>query len=124
TAYFLNLTVKTPIPVVVVGAQRPPNGLSSDAGVNLVSAVRVAMSPNARGLGVLVVLNDEIQAAREVTKGSTHRLETMRSHDLGMPGYADPDGRVEIYRSPTRRRAPDTEFDVSGRTELPRVGIA
>ena len=65
-----------------------------------------------RGLGVLVVLNDEIQAAREVTKTSTLRLETFRSHDLGMLGYADPDGRVAIYRRPTRRHAPDTEFDV------------
>ena len=124
TAYFLNLTVKTTIPVVLVGAQRPPNVLSSDAGVNLVNAVRVAMSTSARALGVLVILNDEIQAAREVTKGSTHRLETMRSHDLGMLGYADPDGNVVIYRSPTRKRAPDTEFDVHGRTDLPRVGIA
>jgi len=124
TAYFLNLTVKTAVPVVLVGAQRPPNGLGSDAGVNLVNAVKVAIAPSARGLGVLVVLNEEIQAAREVTKGSTHRLETMRSHDLGMLGYADPDGTVVIYRSPTRRRAPDTEFDVLAMRDLPRVGIA
>jgi L-asparaginase len=124
TAYFLNLTLKVDLPVVVVGAQRPPNGLSTDAGLNLVNAVRVAASPAARGLGVLVLLNDEIQAAREVTKGSTYRLETFRSHDLGMLGYADPDGRVSIYRAPTRRHAPDTEFDVRGRTDLPRVDIA
>ena len=59
-----------------------------------------------------------------MTKTSTLRLETFRSPDLGMLGYADPDGRVAIYRRPSRRHAPDTEFDVRGRTELPRVDIA
>ncbi|WP_282608727.1 asparaginase [Pelagibius sp. Alg239-R121] len=124
TAYFLNLTLKTSIPVVLVGAQRPKNALGSDAGPNLVNAVQVAASPEARALGVLVVLNEEIQAAREVTKTSTHRLETFRSPDLGMLGYADADGRVAIYRRPARRYAPDCEFDVSGRDGLPRVDIA
>jgi L-asparaginase len=73
---------------------------------------------------VLVLLNDEIQAAREVTKTSTLRLETFRSPDVGMLGYADPDGRVAIYRRPARRHAPTTEFDVHGRRDLPRVDIA
>jgi L-asparaginase len=113
TAYLLNLAVRADLTVVVVGAQRPASGLSSDAGMNLVGALRVAAAPEARGLGVLVLLNDEIQAAREVTKTSTLRLETFRSADLGMLGYADPDGRVAIY-----------EFDVSGRRDLPRVDIA
>jgi L-asparaginase len=123
TAYFLGLTLKVDATVVVVGSQRPASGLSSDAGLNLLNAVRVAGSREARGLGVLVLLNDEIQAAREVTKSSTLRLETFRSPDLGMLGYADPDGRVAIYRKPARRHAPATEFDVRGRTELPRVDI-
>jgi len=124
TAYFLNLTLKVDATVVVVGAQRPATGLSSDAALNLVNAVRVAAAPEARGLGVLVLLNDEVQAARDVTKSSTLRLETFRSPDLGMLGYADPDGRVAIYRRPVRRHAPDTEFDVRGRSDLPRVDIA
>ncbi len=124
TAYFLNLTVQADITVVVVGAQRPASGLGSDAGMNLVAALRVGAAPEARGLGVLVVLNDEIQSAREVTKTSTLRLETFRSADLGMLGYADPDGRVAIYRRPARRHAPATEFDVRGRRDLPRVDIA
>jgi L-asparaginase len=124
TAYFLNLTLKTERPVVVVGSQRPSNALSTDAGMNLLAAVRVAGALEAFGLGVLVLLNDEIQAAREVTKASTYRLETFRSHDLGMLGYADPDGRVAIYRAPTRRRPPATEFDVRGLGALPRVDIA
>jgi L-asparaginase len=124
TAYFLNLTLRADVTVVLVGAQRPATGLSSDAGLNLLNAMRVAGAPEARGLGVLVLLNDEIQTARDVTKTSTLRLETFRSPDLGMLGYADPDGRVAIYRRPSRRHAPDTEFDVRGRTDLPRVDIA
>jgi L-asparaginase len=124
TAYFLNLTAKVDVPIVVVGAQRPFSGLSSDARMNLVGAVRVAAAAEARGLGVLAVLNDEIQAARDVTKSSTLRLETFRSPDVGMLGYSDPDGRVAIYRRPTRRHAPDTEFDVRTASDLPRVDIA
>lgn len=123
TAYFLNLSLKTELPVVLVGAQRPKNALGSDAGPNLFNAIQVAASREARGLGVLVVLNEEIQAAREVTKTSTHRLETFRSPDLGMLGYADADGRVSIYRRPTRCHAPDTEFDLRGMKDLPRVDI-
>lgn len=124
TAYFLNLVLKTSLPVVLVGAQRPKNALGSDAGPNLVNAIQVAASPQARGLGVLVLLNEEIQAAREVTKTSTHRLETFQSPDLGMLGYADADGRIAIYRRPARRHAPDTEFDVGDLVTLPRVDIA
>jgi L-asparaginase len=124
TAYFLNLTLQTEVPLVVVGSQRPANMISSDAAMNLLGAVRTAGSREARGLGVLVLLNDEIQAAREVTKTSTSRLETFRTPDLGMLGYADADGCIAIYRRPTRRHAPDTEFDVRGRRELPRVDIA
>jgi len=123
TAYFLNLTVKISLPVVVVGAQRPSSALSSDAGMNLVNAVRVAASPAARGMGVLVVLNDEIHAAREVTKTSTMRLQTFRTPDFGVLGHADGDA-VEFYRQPLRRHAPDTVFDVGTIDALPRVDIS
>ncbi|MBT5110468.1 MAG: asparaginase [Rhodospirillaceae bacterium] len=123
TAYFLNLTVKTDVPVVMVGAQRPASAFGADGGMNLYNAIRVAGSREARGLGVLVVLNDEIQAAREVTKTSTYRLQTFRTPDFGVLGHADGDGSIAIYRHPTRRHAPDTEFDVGDLTELPRVDI-
>src|SRR5208283_364207 len=63
-----------------------------DAGMNLVNAIRVAASPEARDMGVLVVLNDEIHAAREVTKTSTLRLQTFRTPDFGVLGHADGDG--------------------------------
>lgn len=123
TAYFLNLTVKLDIPVVLVGAQRPASALSTDAGLNLVNAIRTAGAPDSRGRGVLVVLNDEIHAAREVTKTSTLRLHTFKSPDFGPLGHADAD-RIAYYRAPQRRHAPDTIFDVQGRDSLPRVDIA
>lgn len=123
TAYFLNLTAKTDLPVVVIGAQRPSTGFATDAGSNLLAAVRTAGSAAARGLGVVVLLNEEIQAAREVTKTSTLRLETFKTPDLGMLGYADPDGSVAIYRKPTRAHTLASEFDVSDVAELPRVDI-
>ena len=123
TAYALNLTLKTSVPVVLTGAQRPPSALSSDAGLNLVNALRVAASPESRGMGVLVVLNDEIHAAREVAKTSTLRLQTFRSPDFGALGHADGD-RVAFYRRPLRRCAPDTAFDIRTLSALPRVDIA
>ena len=125
TAYFLNLTLKIDRPVVVTGAQRPASGLSTDGFLNVVNALRVAGSEAARGLGVLVMLNDEIHAAREVAKTSTQRLQTFRTPDFGALGHADAD-RVAVYRRPLRRRAPDTEFDVRGATaaDLPRVDVS
>lgn len=123
TAYALNLTLKIPHPVVLVGAQRPASALSTDAALNLVNAVRVAASPDARGMGVLAVVNDEIQAARDVTKTSTLRLQTFRTHDFGVLGHADGDA-VVFYRRPLRRCYPDTEFDSRAFDALPRVDIS
>lgn len=123
TAYALNLGLKTDIPVVLTGAQRPASALSTDAGMNIFNAVRLAACTEARDLGVLVCLNDEIQSAREVTKTSNGRLQTFRSPDFGALGHVDGD-RIVIYRSPTRRRTPDTEFDLRKIEQLPRVDIA
>jgi L-asparaginase len=122
TAYFLNLAIKSPAPVVVVGAMRPSSALGADGGMNLFNAVRVAGSPMSRGMGAMVVLNDEINAARDVTKTSNYRVQTFVSRDFGILGYTDGDA-VTFYRRPIRRGAPDTEFDVSGLKELPRVDI-
>jgi len=121
TAYYLNLVLKTDKTVVLVGAQRPPTGLSTDAYLNLVNGARVAAAPAARGMGVLVCLNDEIHAARDVTKTSTMRLQTFRSPDFGLLGHADGD-RIAIYRRPVRVHAPNTPFDAGA--ALPRVDMA
>ncbi|MEE2688250.1 MAG: asparaginase [Pseudomonadota bacterium] len=123
TAYFLNLVAKVEIPIVLVGAQRPASGMGTDSGINLVNAIRTAGHPESRGRGVLGVLNDEIHFSRDMTKTSTLRQQTFKSPDFGLLGHADWD-KVAYYRMPERRRAPDTEFDVRGMTNLPRVDIA
>jgi L-asparaginase len=122
TAFFLNLTLATAVPVVLVGAQRPASALGTDAGMNLVNALRVAASPEALGKGVLVVLNDEIHAARDVVKTSTYRVQTFRSADFGALGHADGDG-VHFYRAPLGAHMPDTPFARLDLTTLPRVDI-
>ena len=123
TAWVLNLVLKIDVPVVLIGSQRPASGLSTDAAINLVNGVRTAASPDSRGRGVLVLLNDEIQAAREVTKTSNWRMQTFRTPDFGILGHADGD-RIAYYRKPERRHMPDTEFDLAGLDALPRVDIA
>jgi L-asparaginase len=122
TAFFLNLTLASVQPVVLVGAQRPASALGTDAGMNLVNALRVAGSTEARGKGVLVVLNDEIHAARDVVKTSTYRLQTFRSADFGALGHVDGDG-VHFYRAPVRAHMPDTQFAHLELKVLPRVEI-
>ena len=124
TGYFLNLTVKSRKPVVITGAMRPPSGLGTDAEVNLIDCVRVAAAPQSVGRGVLTVMNNEIQAARDVTKTNSHRLETFRSNELGFLGYADSDEQAVFYRTPTKAHTQDTEFDVEAEEALPRVDIA
>jgi len=123
TAYALSLTLTVPMPVVLVGSQRPMSSLSSDAGLNLVAAVRTAACPDSRGRGVLVVLNDEIQAAREVTKTSVARLQTFRTPDFGILGHVDGES-VRYYRRSERAHAPGTPFDIRCLTALPWVDVA
>lgn len=123
TAYFLNLTVKSDRPVVITGAMRPPTALGTDADINILDGIRLAASPEARGKGVLTMLNGEIHAAREVTKTNTYRLETFRPQDFGFLGYVDSDHRVVFYREPTRRHTYQTEFRVKEADALPSVEI-
>ena len=118
TAYFLQLTIKSRKPVVITGAMRPPT-----ADINLMDAIRVASSPEASSMGVLTILNNEIHSGRDVHKSNTLRVETFRPNELGFLGYADSDGEVMFYRSPTRKHTWDTDFNVDNRTELPRVDI-
>jgi L-asparaginase type II len=122
TAYFLNLTVKSDRPVVLVGSMRPSTAISADGPINLLNGVRTAITPDARGKGVLVVLDDEINAARDVTKTNTLRVETFRAPELGLLGYVDGD-RVSFYRASTRRHTSRSEFDVTNVERLPSVAI-
>ena len=122
TAYFLNLTVRSDKPVVMVGAMRPATAISADGPLNLLNAVRTAISPEAKNKGALIVLNDEINAARDTTKTNTLRVETFRAPELGILGYIDED-KVSFYRATTRRHTANSEFDVTSLTTLPKVSI-
>ena len=123
TAFFLNLTLRTAQPVVLVGAQRPASAIGSDDVMNLVAALRVAGAAEARGKGVLVVLNDEIHAARDVVKTATYRLQTFRSLDFGALGHVDGDG-VYFYRAPLGAHMPEAPFAaLEFAAPVPRVDI-
>jgi len=121
-AYFLNLTARTDKPVVVVGSMRNPSTLGYEGAANLLEGFRVAASPDAKGKGVMVVLNDEINAAREVTKTDALRLSTFQSRPYGLLGVVDSD-RVVFYRSGVKRNTARSEFDISSVTKLPRVDV-
>jgi L-asparaginase len=123
TAYFLNLVLKTDRPVVVVGSMRPSSAISADGDLNLANAVRVAAEPQSRGRGCLVVMNDAIFNARDVTKNSTYRVEAFQSRDVGPLGFADADGKVVYYHRPERKHTTQTEFDVGTAKALPRVDV-
>ena len=121
-AYFLNLTVHAEKPVVVVGSMRNASTLGYEGAANLLEGFRVASSPDARGKGVLVVLNDEINAARDVTKTDALRLNTFQSRGYGVLGVVDAD-RVVFYRNPVKRHTSRSEFDITSVTKLPRVDV-
>ncbi len=118
TAYFLDLTTNGTKPVILVGAQRPASDPDSDGPRNLLDAIRVALAPDAAGKGVLVVMNGQINAARDVTKANTSQVETFRSLEFGPLGLVDAE-RVRFYRSPMR----GTSFQVKSGTQLPQVDI-
>ena len=118
TAYFLDLTTVGVKPVILVGAQRPASDPDSDGPRNLLDAVRVAISPAATGKGVMVVMNGQISAARDVTKTNTNRVETFRGLEFGPLGVADAE-RVRFYRTPSQHQT----FTIDSTTRLGRVDI-
>jgi L-asparaginase len=121
-AYFLNLTVRSDKPVAVVGSMRNPSTLGYEGAANLLEGFRVAASPAARGRGVMVVLNDEINAAREATKTDALRLGTFQTRGYGILGVVDAD-RVVFYRKVEKKHTADSEFDVNAIASLPRVDV-
>src|SRR5215204_4204185 len=122
TAYFLNLVLKTEKPVVMVGSMRPSTAVSADGPLNLYNAVGVAIDPNSRGRGVLVVMNDWIHAAHSLTKTSTTAVQTFMSPVRGLVGVASY-GKNDWYSKPTWKHTTATDFDVSAVTAMPRVDI-
>ncbi len=122
TAYFLNLVEKTDKPIVVVGSMRPGTAMSADGMLNLYNAVAVAGSKNARGKGVLVTMNDEIQSGRDVSKMINIKTEAFKSPwgPLGMVV----EGKSYWFRLPAKRHTMDSEFDIKNIKSLPDVEIA
>jgi len=121
TAFFLHLTVKSDRPVVVVGAQRPPTGISPDGPLNLLSAIRVAAAPAARGKGALVVMDEKIISARDAQKFFA-RTGGFGAEEMGVLGIVATHS-VEFFYAPARKHTLASDFDVSRITTLPRVDI-
>ncbi|MDO8875059.1 MAG: asparaginase [Pseudolabrys sp.] len=121
TAYFLNLTIKSAKPIVLVGAMRPSTSLSADGPINLYDAVRVACSKDAAGKGVLLVMNGEIHSARDVTKRNTFQVGAFGS-PYGPLGLAV-EGHEIFYRAPTRAHTLASDFDIAYIDSLPNVQV-
>jgi len=122
SAYFLNLVCKTDKPIVLVGSMRPSTAVSADGPLNLYNAVAVAADPNAKGRGVLLVMNDWIHSAQSLTKVSTTAVQTFMSPLRGLIGTTAY-GANEYYRYPNSKYGSKSEFSVDGVTKLPRVDI-
>ena len=121
TAYFLHLCVHTEKPLVIVASQRKHDEVGNDGDRNLLDAIRLALTPEARGKGVLVTLHEEIHSAREVVK-TNQRPGGFHSSGRGMLGHIE-DDQVSFYASPTRRHTFHSEFDIREIGELPRVDV-
>ena len=103
TAYFLDLTVASEKPIVLIGAQRNASEKDFDGPRNLLNAARICVSPEAGNKGAMIALNNQINAAREAVKSHTSDVETFKSGDYGLLGNVD-DDRVVFYRAPLRRQ--------------------
>ena len=122
TAYFLDLAIKSDKPVVLVGSMRPATAISADGPGNLFDAVIAASSPGARGRGVLVVMNDQVFSARDVTKTITTNVETFAGPERGLAGSVAGE-HVTWFEPSNKKHTSASEFSVAGRTALPRVDI-
>ena len=122
TAYFLNLTVHSKKPVVMVGAMRPATGMSADGPLNLYNAVAVAADKNAMARGVMVCMNDIVLDAKDVIKTNTTAVETFQGANYGKLVYIH-NGKVFFNRMPENKHTYQSVFNVDNLKELPKVGI-
>lgn len=122
TAYFLNLTVHSDKPVVLVGSMRPSTGISADGPANLYGAVATAASGNAKGRGVLCCMNNDIFDAKDVIKTHTTNVATFQGANYGKIGYVY-NGEAMFNRSVENLHTTQSEFIVDSLNELPKVGI-
>ncbi|MDO4781791.1 MAG: L-asparaginase 2 [Capnocytophaga felis] len=122
TAYFLNLTVHSNKPVVMVGAMRPATGMSADGPANLYNAVAVAASPSASGRGVMVCMNDIVLGAKDVVKTNTTAVETFQGANYGKLAYLH-NGKPFFGTTPQSKHTTQSVFNVDNLKSLPKVGI-
>lgn len=121
TVYFLHLCVPISKPMVCVASQRMHASVGNDGDRNFLDAIRVALSPDAGGKGVLVVLHEEIHSARDVVK-TNQRPGGFVSRAHGLLGHVEND-QVSFYHAPMRRHTFRSEFNIRHMTQLPRVDI-
>jgi L-asparaginase len=123
TGWFLDLTVDSPKPIVLIGAQHNVSERDFDGPRNLLNAARICAAPDARNKGAMLALNDQINAAREAHKTNTSSVETFKSGEFGFLGYTDVD-RVVFYRTPMRRQHVPVLAPRDGKPPaLPRVDV-
>jgi L-asparaginase len=122
TAYFLNLTVKSDKPVALVGSMRPGTALSADGPRNIYDAVACVIAPESRGRGVMVVMDDAILSADDLSKTNTLSVGTFQNPNFGHLGIVY--NNKPIYtRASAKRHTVNSEFDVRGMSTLPHVEI-
>ena len=122
TAYFLNLTVKSNKPVVLVGAMRPSTALSADGPLNLYNAVVTAGAKESIGKGVLIAMNGLILGAESAIKMNTIDVQTFQAPNSGALGYVL-NGKVCYNQITLKKHTTQSVFDVTKLTSLPKVGI-
>lgn len=120
TAYFLNLTIHSDKPVVLVGAMRSSSAISADGPANLYNAIVAISDPESRGRGVMCCMNTKLIDAKDVIKRHTTDLATFEGD--GCIGYVYGD-KAYYNRKVTYTHTTLSEFDMTGVTELPKVGI-
>ena len=123
SSFFCHLVLQSQKPVVFTGAMRPATALSADGGLNLLNAVVAAGSPTTRGLGSLVLMNEELYSARDVTKTNTFKVDSFGSANLGPLGFVQ-EKNVYLYHTPCRQHSENCEFDLKVfEKQIPKVDI-
>ena len=122
TAYFLNLTVKSDKPVILVGSMRSSTAISADGPGNLYAGVAAAASPNSKGRGVMCCMNNRLIYAKDVIKVHTTDVATFEAANAGPVGYVY-NGEAHYFTKPEALHTTKSEFDVTGLDKLPQVGI-
>lgn len=122
TAFFLNLTVKSNKPIVLVGAMRASTALSADGPLNLYNAVITAGAKESEGRGVMIVMNGLIIGAHAALKMNTIDVQAFQAPNSGALGYVF-NGKVHYNQSTDKLHTTQSAFDVTGLDKLPKVGI-